>query len=77
MSFKEEQGEEFLCDRCHWKGEDMVCHTVEPPIPIPEIIRPPECPFLFQSYWDRIPREQKDGFNADVRRRSEGYYRNK
>ena len=67
---------QLICGQCHLKDKvPKLCHAVEPPIEktfIPESTS--DCFFIRESYWQRIPEEQKEGFKEDIRERSERYY---
>ena len=67
---------QLICGQCHLKDKDpKLCHGVELPIEktfIPESTS--DCFFIRESYWQRIPEEQKEGFKEDIRERSERYY---
>ncbi len=67
---------QLICGQCHLKDKDpKLCHGVEPPIEktfIPESTS--DCFFIRESYWQRIPEEQKEEFKEDIRERSERYY---
>ena len=67
---------QFICGQCHLKDKvPKLCHGVGPPIEktfIPESTS--DCFFIRESYWQRIPEEQKEGFKEDIRERSERYY---
>lgn len=68
-----EQMEKSLCNYCHWKkSEGFFCHAVEPPMKVDVAIDDSfDCPYIPNSYWNRIPQEQKDRFNEDAKQWSE------
>ena len=73
------EAQKNMCARCHWRDVDPnLCHMVEPPIkkPVTPDIKWTCTSFVPDSYWNRIPQEQKDRFNEDVRQRSRRYYNN-
>ena len=68
-----EQMEKSLCNQCHWKGgKGYYCHATNPPRQVTVAIdNTSDCAYIPQSYWDRIPQDQKDRLNEDVERRSQ------
>lgn len=74
-----EEMEKSLCHLCHWKEERegvIYCHAVEPPRETRVAIdSSSDCCYIPISYWNRIPQEQKDSFNEDVKGRSKRFYK--
>lgn len=68
-----EQMEKSLCNYCHWKDSNgFYCHAVEPPMKVDVAINNAgDCPYIPYTYWNRIPQDQKDKFNEEVKRCSE------
>lgn len=67
------------CSRCHYRDSDpRLCHAVEPPMDkINKEYIGEYCPFIPDTYWDRIPKERKERFEKDVINRSKRFYKNK
>lgn len=66
----------LICGECHYKDEDpTLCHEVEPPIKKTFIPKDTSsCHFLRESYWQRIPEEQRKEFDDYVKKVSKIYY---
>ena len=67
---------QLICGQCHLKDKDpKLCHGVEPPIEktfIPESTS--DCFFIRESYWQRVPQEQRDEWTEFIKKRSDRFY---
>lgn len=69
---------QIICGECHLKDDDpRLCHCVEPPMEKKFIpTDTDQCSFIRESYWQRVPQEQRDEWTEFIRKRSERYYSN-
>lgn len=67
---------QLICGQCHLKDKDpKLCHAVEPPIVktfIPTDVN--QCSFIRESYWQRVPQEQRDEWTEFIKKRSNRFY---
>ena len=67
---------QLICGQCHLKDKDpKLCHAVEPPM-VKKFIptRVNQCSFIRESYWQRVPQEQRDEWTEFIKKRSKRFY---